>query len=137
MQETSEAVTATRAPLLLASIHAFVIVLIVSGSSNRYPSTTSMFVLETALAKEVSKLTVEDVPWQQQNTEILAFQVFNCIPLRIPHFFHQIKYSSMTTLDYSNLDCSIYYITNQEKQFQSEVENKPNACHDFQNGSST
>ena len=54
MQETSEAVTATKAPLLRAFRHAFVIVLIVSGSSNRYPSTTSMLVLVTALAKDVS-----------------------------------------------------------------------------------
>ena len=51
MQETSDAVTATRAPHLRASSHALVIVLIVSGSSNKYPSTTSMFVFETMLAK--------------------------------------------------------------------------------------
>lgn len=54
MQETSDAVTATTAPLLRASSHAFVIVLIVSGSSNRYPSTTSIFVLQTVLAKHGS-----------------------------------------------------------------------------------
>jgi hypothetical protein len=33
-----------------------------------------MLVLETALAKEVSKLTVDDVPWDQ-STEILAFSL--------------------------------------------------------------
>lgn len=54
MQEVSEAVTATKAPELLAISHAFVIVLIVSGSSNKYPSTTNMFVLHNALAKEES-----------------------------------------------------------------------------------
>lgn len=51
MQETSDAVTATITPLLRASSHALVIDLIVSGSSNRYPSTTNMFVLEIMLAK--------------------------------------------------------------------------------------
>lgn len=54
MQETSEAVTATRAPLLRAYSHAFVIVLIVSGSSNRYPSTTNIFVFDIKLAKHGS-----------------------------------------------------------------------------------
>jgi len=54
MQETSEAVIATKAPLLRAFSHALVIVLIVSGSSNKYPSTISMLVLETALAKDAS-----------------------------------------------------------------------------------
>lgn len=54
MQETSDAVTATRVPLWRASSHAFVIVLIVFGSSNKYPSTTSIFVLETMLARDGS-----------------------------------------------------------------------------------
>lgn len=54
MQEVSDAVTATKAPELRAISHAFFIVLIVSGTSNRYPSTTNMFVLQIELAKEES-----------------------------------------------------------------------------------
>ena len=54
MQEISDAVTATKAPKLRATSHAFDMDLIVSGNSNRYPSTMSTSVLQIELAKEES-----------------------------------------------------------------------------------
>ena len=62
MQETSDAVTATRAPRSWASSQALTIVLAVSGSSNKYPSTTSTFVFEMRLSSDESNRTVEEVP---------------------------------------------------------------------------
>lgn len=54
MHVTSDAVMATKAPHLWASSHAMVIVLIVSGNSNKYPSMINILVLEIKLAKEGS-----------------------------------------------------------------------------------
>lgn len=54
MQDTSEAVTAMSVPLLRACSHAFKIVFLVCGSSNKYPSMTITLAFDIRLAKHGS-----------------------------------------------------------------------------------
>lgn len=72
MQVTSDAVMATRAPHLRASSQAIAIVLIVSGNSNKYPSTINILVLDIKLAKHGSYFTLEDMPWFHPKEQFMS-----------------------------------------------------------------
>ena len=61
-QLTSLAVSATITPFAFAATHALAMASTVSGSSHRYPSTTSILDEEMAVSRSGSHSTVDDIP---------------------------------------------------------------------------